>query len=369
MSKDILIINNNLDAGGTEVLLRDIVAQLVEGGHKVTLWACNGDKKTLKEKYPPSVAFRRYPFWNGACRRFSPRWFFSRFCRVFFEGFWLKLKKWDVAVAFKEGEAMLLASKLKADKKVSWVHTDYASFHWTTYLFPDGEAERQCMAGFDSIAVVSQAAARGLIDAIGDPGNLKVVLNPINSPAILEKSKAEVLPRPEGKTLFVAVGRLSEVKRFDMLIDICHELSADFPLELWIVGGGELESELKNKLASENISCVKLLGKKDNPYPYIACADWLVSSSASESYGLTVQEALSLGVPVIAAYCPAIAESTPEGCGIITAADREALKSGLAGILSRPGIEHEYRQAVSEAFDAEGLWLPRMNALLEFITD
>lgn len=367
MNKDILIINNNLDTGGVEVVLQELVAYLCKKGKRVTVWASLGSRETFRRKYPASARFRKYPFWNVDCRRFSPKWFFTRFCRLLFEKILLRLKKWDVVLAFKEGEDMIMAGKLRARRKVGWMHTDYSDFHWTTYLFPDDEAERSLMAGFDAIAAVSAAAGKGLTDAIGDPGNLHIVYNPINYEAILRKARLETPTRPGGKTLLLSVGRLSEIKRYDMLIDICHELSADFPLELWIVGSGELEAELRAKLRRENISCVKLLGKKENPYPYIACADWLISSSASESFALTVQEALVLGTPVIASYCPAIAESMDSSFGIITENSRDALKAGIRDALTEPERAAACRGSIAEKYDKSELWQPRLEAIYRLI--
>ena len=115
-------------------------------------------------------------------------------------------------VAFKEGEDMIFASKLRAKRKVAWVHTDYSSFHWTPYLFENDEAERLCMAGFDAVAAVSKAAEKGILETVGDPGNLVTVYNPINYPAIEKKAGLDTPPKPENKTLLVSVGRLSPVK-------------------------------------------------------------------------------------------------------------------------------------------------------------
>ena len=367
VNKDILIINNNLDTGGVEIVLQALAAHLHKKGERVSIWASHGDRETIKAKYPPSTGFRRYPFWNVEAARFSPKWFYSRISRVLFEKLLLRLKKWDVVVAFKEGEDMILASKLRARRKVAWVHTDYANFHWTPYLFENDEAERLCMAGFDAVAAVSDAAAKGLRGAVGDPGNVFTVYNPINHHAIWEKAAREELSRPADKTLLVTVGRLSEIKRFDMLIDICNELSAEFPLELWIIGGGELEQELKDKLERENINCVRMFGKKSNPYPYIACADWLISSSASESYALTVQEALILGVPVIASHCPAIEETLPESCGIITAADKESLKAGVAAVLADGQKAAVYRENIEKYYDKSSIWEERLETMYRFI--
>jgi len=367
MNREILIINNNLDTGGVEIILQNLTKVFDERGYKITLWASNGSRKVVRERFPDSVAFRKYPFWNVNCKRFSPKWFFSRISRVMFEKLILRLKKWPLVVAFKEGEDMVLASKLRARRKVAWVHTDYGAFHWTGYCFANDEAERLCMAGFDAVAVVSEAAGRGLVQAIGDPGNLQVVYNPIDYDHIEKRARAHCPQRPKDKAVLVCVGRLSAVKRHSMLIDICNELSEQFPLELWIVGGGELEEELQRKLVDENIHCVKLLGQQRNPYPYIACADWLVSASETESYGLTVQEALVLGVPVIACRCPAIEENMSEDFGILAGMDKEQLKEAICRALSEKELHTGYARSIAEGYDKSRLWEERLEKMYKFI--
>lgn len=367
MSKEILIINNNLDTGGVEIVLQMLVRRFSDRGYKITLWASNGDRRIIRKKYP-ALKFRKYPFWNMDCRRFSPKWLFSRACRLLFEKLLLRLKRWELVLAFKEGEDMLLASGLRARRKVAWVHTDYAHFHWTTYCFgDDNEAERRCMAGFDAVAAVSEAAAQGLRQAIGDPGNVSVVYNPIDAAAIEKKAQKLSPERPTDKTLLITVGRLSCEKRQAMLIDICHELSAEFPLELWIVGGGELEGELSRRIEVRGIDCVKMLGTQENPYPYIACSDWLISASETESYGLTVQEALILGVPVIACACPAIRESMSESFGILAGMEREQLKSAIRRALEDRELRRRCVGSIAKDYDKSGLFEQRLEKMYQFI--
>lgn len=367
MKKEVLIINNNLVSGGVEKTLQSLVEELLARNCRVTLYSTQGSAAQAEEYYPGAAAFRPYPFWYAEAKRFTPKWFRSRFCRVFFERFWLRLKKWDVLAAFKEGEDMLLASALRADRKTAFVQTDFGHFHWTEYCFRSHEAERRCMAGFDGVVVASRAAGRGLCDAIGDPGNLSVVYNPINHAQIEQKARQHRPERPEGKTLLVSVGRLSAVKRFDMLIDICNELSADYPLELWIVGGGELEEELRQKLSREDIGCVRLLGQQDNPYPYISCADWLISASMTESYGISLQEALVLGVPVISCACPAIKENVSGDWGILCGMEKEELKAAIEGTLKDTGINARLRENIARGFDKERLWQQRLDKMCAFI--
>lgn len=367
MSKEILIINNDLDTGGVEIVLQMLMRRFSDRGYKITLWASNGNRRVIRGKYP-ALKFRKYPFWNTDCRRFSPRWFFSRACRMLFEKLLLPIKRWGLVLAFKEGEDMVLASRLRARRKVAWVHTDYANFHWTPYCFGgDNEAERRCMAGFDAVAAVSEAAAQGLRQAIGDPGNVSVVYNPIDTAAIENKAQEFSPDRPTDKTLLITVGRLSSEKRQAMLIDICHELSAEFPLELWIVGGGELEGELSRKIESEGIGCVRMLGMQENPYPYIACSDWLISSSQTESYGLTVQEALILGVPVIACACPAISENMSEDFGILSGMSREELKEAIGSALLNKELREECARNIAVRYDKSRLREERLEKMYRFI--
>ena len=370
MNLKILLINDKLHAGGAELALQNFSACLAARGHSLTLWAQQGDRELLSRKYPPSVKYCRLPFWDGPCRRFSPKWFFNRGCRLLFEDFLLRLRKWDVVVAFKEGPSMRLAAKLRAGKKFAWVHTDFKSLHWSAHSFHSPEEELACMRRFDKVICVSRAGAEGVIQTLGDPGNLCVRYNPLNVRAI--SASAAIVPadcvRPLGKPLFVALGRLSAVKRYDMLLDICGALEKQFDFELWIIGGGEEEEALQAKLRSSGIKSVRLLGNRDNPYPYLAAADWFVSSSASESHPIALQEALVLGVPAIASFCPAVAETLDSRFGLVTGADSASLLAGLRRALLEPALAGECRANIRRFYDKERLWegrLREMYSLLE----
>lgn len=371
MKRQILFINDNLDTGGVERVLQSIVASLADADTEISIWASHGDRASFKRAYPAASSFRKYPFWDLVCtKRFTPRWFYSRSLRVLFEHFLLRLKKWDVIIAMKEGPSMSFASHLRAKKKIAWVHTDYDHFYWTRFVFPLAEKELECMRRFDHVVCVSEAARQSVINTLGDPGCLCTLYNPIDYRAI--EAAAEAVPadcvHPVGKPLLVSVGRLSLVKRYDMLIDICAELSGKHDFELWIIGGGEMEEELRAMLEEKNISCVKLLGARDNPHPYTKCADWMLSSSETESYGLAIQESLILGTPVLASYCPAIAETLDSKYGIIAGTDRQALFDELDRILSHPELGEGLRDNLRE-FDKSSLWEARMRDIRALIDE
>ena len=370
MGKQVLLLNDRLAGGGAEQVLQHIAADLAAQGASLTVWAPEGTRRQLQRLYPAGTRFRRYPFWDGESRRFSPRWFFQRACRVLFENA-LRLRHWDRVVAMKEGPCMRLASRLRAEKKLAWVHTDYRSFRWTNWHFPSDEAERVCMASFDEVVCVSETVRRGVIGTVGDPGNLRVLYDPIDAASIGEKARTvpEDARRPAEGPLLVAVGRLARGKRFDLLLDVCRELARERRFTLRIIGGGEEEETLRRRLADYRLPQLQLLGARENPYPYIAQADWLISASESESYGLTVQEALVLGVPVVGCACDGVAESLDVRFGLLCALEREALLAALRRALGEAGLRERCAENIARFYDRDALWAPRLAAIRKAILD
>ena len=49
----------------------------------------------------------------------------------------------------------------------------------------------------------------------------------------------------------------------------------------------------------KNDNCTKMAGSKNNPYPYIKNADYLIQLSDHESWCLVITEAKKLGIPCI----------------------------------------------------------------------
>lgn len=101
------------------------------------------------------------------------------------------------------------------------------------------------------------------------------------------------------KLKLVTVSRLSNGKGFDRilkLVNMLNENQIDF--EYVVIGNGRAkETEIKNMF--KNIKQVKFIGFKDNPYPYIKKADYLVQLSDFESWGNVITESKYLNTPVI----------------------------------------------------------------------
>lgn len=106
-----------------------------------------------------------------------------------------------------------------------------------------------------------------------------------------------------------------------------HEFS------LWIVGDGEERENLENYIKENELTNVELFGWLDNPYPIINAADWFVSASTSETYGLTLQEANILGKPALVATLPVFEECADPSKVILVENSVEGLLDGMIEIL------------------------------------
>lgn len=103
---------------------------------------------------------------------------------------------------------------------------------------------------------------------------------------------------PRGKAVrVVTVGSLIPIKG---LLDLQRNLSnSEIKFQWVIVGDGPLRVQLEKLPRSRNLSIV-FVGASTNPYPYMAQSDLLLHGALSESFGLVIVEALSLGLPVLA---------------------------------------------------------------------
>lgn len=127
---------------------------------------------------------------------------------------------------------------------------------------------------------------------------LSIIENPAHAYFDLEK-----LPRPRSDKpeVLLSIGRLFHLKRLDLLLQSFAILQISRPsLELWIVGDGPLELELKNLAKHIGISeKVKFLGRGSKLEELYSQARLFVMTSESESSGMVLLESMLCGTPVV----------------------------------------------------------------------
>jgi glycosyltransferase involved in cell wall biosynthesis len=246
-----------------------------------------------------------------------------------------KLKKeYDVAISYAWPHD-IIANKVKAKKKIAWVHTDYSK------LEIDNELDLKVWNQYDYIASVSEACRDAFLSTYPTLLEKVFVVENITSPQFIKKMAEEEQPLPQVKYEtfnLVSVGRLSYVKGFDLAVEALRLLHNKglTNIKWYVVGYGGYEKELKELIIKHDLNdSFILLGKKTNPYPYIKNCDLYVQPSRYEGKAVTVSEAKILGRPILITNYPTASSQIDDGIeGIIC----DLTVPGLAR-----GIEEFYR--------------------------
>lgn len=152
------------------------------------------------------------------------------------------------------------------------------------------------------IGAVSEGIRKELIYKYGiKKENIQVVWNPID---ISHIRKASLQSFQKRRDYIVGVGRLSQEKRFDRMIDIFYQGEFYKKYDLVICGEGELRKELEYKIVSlEMEHYIHMIGFQDNPYMWMKNAKLMLLTSDYEALPMCIMEALAVGVKIVAADC------------------------------------------------------------------
>lgn len=121
---------------------------------------------------------------------------------------------------------------------------------------------------------------------------------------------------PPDELSFVTVGRYTPQKCQRVLIDAMPIVTDTLPhAQLYLVGGsGELEASLRDRATEQDVAdSVTITGFVPEIEPYYALADVFVSSSVSEGLPMTILEAMSSELPIVATDIPGVTEVVVDG--------------------------------------------------------
>lgn len=128
-------------------------------------------------------------------------------------------------------------------------------------------------------------------------------------------------PHSVNKTFnFVSVGSLFHIKGYDILIESFSKIAHIDSLRLTLVGDGNQRAKLQGLIEKYNLhDKVFLVGRKSRAEvaDILADSDVYVSSSRNENFSVSVLEALSVGLPVVATLCGGIRECITKQNGLL----------------------------------------------------
>jgi glycosyltransferase involved in cell wall biosynthesis len=155
------------------------------------------------------------------------------------------------------------------------------------------------------------------------------------------------------------LGRLDPNKQFDLLIEAAAPLLTD-RVKLLVVGKGEEQAHLEQVAATCGVTDkVIFAGERHDVAAMLSAMDLFVASSAQETFGLSVLEALGNGAPVLYTTCPALegldvarAWQVPSTVPGLREAMAAEVRTGQRDRVPEPAVEKAYGiQAVTNDID------------------
>ena len=184
--------------------------------------------------------------------------------------------------------------------------------------------------------MVSRACREMLQDHLPELADkLICVPNMLDASAILQK--VEHTPYAKNNLCIVSVGRFAPEKHFENIVPAAKALQAMNLAFMWhIVGDGSERARVEILITENGLKDYVILeGSKTNPYPYMKYADLFVHPSYIESQGLTVLEAMALGVPCVVTKSRGPCEFIEDGInGLLTEQSPESLAEKVLSILT-----------------------------------
>ena len=149
----------------------------------------------------------------------------------------------------------------------------------------------------------------------------------------------------------LSVGRFCYPKNFDNVPDIlCRIRKQGLNAYWYLIGYGGDEALIRQRIQEAGMEkYVVILGKKENPYPYIKSCDFYIQPSRYEGNSVTVREAQMLCKPVVVANYPTAASQIQNGKdGIIVSLDNAACAEGIVQLIRNPELQNRLIQFLKE---------------------
>lgn len=288
--KELLFTGVNLDIGGIEKSLVNLVNKIDKDKYKVTIILEEKDGELL-ETLDKSILVKRFKVSNNKNKVLRKVVNLLRRCTYAIFNYHIYDFSCCYATYSYSGNKITRLSSLNNS---IYVHSDYS------YIYPDLEDFRcffdtRNIYDFRTIFFVSNESCRKFTKIYpGLKSRCLVFNNFIDVSEIEALSKEKIsLSKPKGRTLFVFVGRLDDVsKKLGRAFKLVASLDKTI---LWVVGDGPSMEDYQKEVKKLGIEeKVVFLGSKTNPYPYMKKCDYLILTSNYEGFPVVYLEGLAL---------------------------------------------------------------------------
>ncbi len=353
--KKIIFVNNNLETGGVQTSLKNLLDE-IRDLYDVTLLLFHAKPEQI-ESLPKNVKVITVnsPFKHFGMSSFDAKgkpflylarafwvtlakWFGRSFIIKLMLPFQKKFKGYDCAISFlHEGRPNqvyggcneFVLKKVEAKQKIGWLHCDFG------LCGADIDKSRKIYEQFDSIVACSDGARAAFLKCLPEFENKTISIRNCNDYEKIKRLSQPAFDYKNDAFNIVTVARLSKEMGFDRALKAIKSCKREgFNIQYHIVGAGDQAQKLKalsKELDLENT--VTFYGNQQNPYPFIAGADLLLLTSYHEAAPMVFDEAASLNVPVLATETTSTKEMiTDSNAGIVCENSDKAISDALLNV-------------------------------------
>ncbi|MBE6928306.1 MAG: glycosyltransferase [Ruminococcaceae bacterium] len=371
--KKILIVNNNLKVGGVQKSLYNLLWALNDQ-YEITLLLfqkkgvfLNDLPKGVRVKECRSL-FRFFGTSQAECKgldklkrgvlAFLGRRF-GRKCALRFISPSQKTlpEHYDVAVAylhngnphhFYGGVQDFVLKKVKADKKIAFLHCDYRMSD------ANHPINNRVIEQFDAIAACSDGCRAAFCEVMPHLKEKCVTVRNFHRyDKIQQLSECDPVRYAEGNHVLM-VTRLAHEKGVERAIEAAAELKKrGVEMKLHIVGSGAMKQMLTELTEQRGLTDrIIFHGEQDNPYRFMKNASLLLLTSFYEAAPMVIEEAAFLGLPVLTTKTTSSEDMVVQrGIGWQCENSQESLNEALFEILTSPEALCQMRKQMRVSAD------------------
>ncbi|WP_088079137.1 glycosyltransferase [Bacillus mycoides] len=375
MKKKIIFMVINMNIGGTEKALLNMVAEIPKDKYDITILMLEekgeflefipeeihveylknyGEIKEVLNK-PPRVVIRNFIRQGKVIKAFQTTFLYlvskimkerSVIFRYCLRNYTVAFNNYDIAVAYAgpmDFISYFVANKIEARRKVQWIHFDIEKIYFNKHFVS------KVYKKFQHVFVVSDLGRKKLTQTMPELINKTETFLNIISPDMIVKMANEgigFLDDFDGVRI-LTVGRLSVEKGQDLTISVLAKLKeAGYNVRWYCIGDGKEKGMYEKLVENYDIqSDYIFLGAMSNPYPFMKQCDIYVQPSRYEGYCITLAEARCFNNPIISTNFTGASEQINHNHnGLIVQFDEQQMYDAIVQILGDKLLEGQLRK-------------------------
>lgn len=337
MKKSMVIYMSKLSVGGMENSLLNLIKYSnLKNEYNITLYALYSLEDEYKKELEEQVELKL--LWKK-------KWCFlgKIVCIIKILILLLKLKlkinKYDVSICYPyQHQILSILTRNSSKNSIIFIHSNIEK----KYKEKISKHMRQIRYDkFKKIICVSNDALSSFRKLYPLYKGISTSINNyIDGEKIVYKSKEKIDENYQktDEIKFINIARHEEKsKKITRIINSTKKLiNEGYKFRVYLIGYGEDTKLYNEKIKQQGLgNTIILLGKKNNPYPYLKNSNCLIMSSAYEGYGIVLDEARVLNVPFISTNVADSKILTDNGYGILCENSEKGVYNGMKEYLDK----------------------------------